>query len=268
VERFLRDVAAGKTATDVKTRKRGRAIVKGGRGTATRTVGLLSGIFSFAVEQGYRKDNPVHGVKKFPDAKNERFLSAVEMARLGDALKIALQKGENQKAIAAIRLLCFTGCRKGEIQSLKWEQVDFERKCLRLTSTKTGEKVIPIGPPVLELLASLPKYEHSSYIFPGEKEGYYVGLPKVWGRVRESAKLSDVRLHDLRHSFASVGAGAGLSLPIIGKMLGHSQAETTQRYAHLADDPLRDAADSVSSRIAASMEGHKTPDNVVKLQDG
>jgi integrase len=117
-----------------------------------------------------------------------------------------------------------------------------------------------------KLLASLPKHEQSGFVFPGNSGGYYVGLPKVWERVRENANLSDVRLHDLRHSFASVGAGVGLSLPIIGKMLGHSNAETTQRYAHLADDPLRRATDSVSKRIAESMEGGKDFGSLVSLK--
>ena len=265
INRFMRDIAAGKTAADIKTRKQGRAIVKGGKGTATRTVGLLSGIFTFAVEHGYRKDNPVHGVKRFPDARNKRYLLPIEMARLGDALQKAANNGANPNAIAAIRLLCLTGCRKGEILSLKWSDVDFERKCLHLVSTKTGDKEIQIGPPALELFASIPKHEQSDYVFPGEKGGYYVGLPKVWERIRENANLKDVRLHDLRHSFASVGAGVGLSLPIIGKMLGHSNAETTQRYAHLADDPLRQATDSVSNRIADSMEGNKDSKNLVSL---
>jgi integrase len=266
VRRFLRDVAAGKTAADVKTRKQGRAIVKGGKGTATRTVGLLSGIFAFAVEEGYLKENPVHGVKRFPDAKNKRYLHPIEMAKLGDALLAASKVGENPKAIAAIRLLCLTGCRKGEILSLKWADVDFEKGCLHLSSTKTGDKVIQIGPPALELLESLPKLEQSEFVFPGDSGGYYVGLPKVWERIRMNANLSDVRLHDLRHSFASVGAGVGLSLPIIGKMLGHSNAETTQRYAHLADDPLRRATDSVSKRIADSMESGNDLENLVSLK--
>ena len=265
INRFMRDIAAGKTAADVKTRKQGRAIVKGGKGTATRTVGLLSGIFAFAVDQGYRKDNPVHGVKRFPDAKNKRYLLPAEMAKLGDALLAASRNRENPKAIAAIRLLCLTGCRKGEILSLEWPDVDFEQECLHLSSTKTGDKVIQIGPPVLELLASLPRHEQSEFVFPGENGGYYVGLPKVWERIRKNAGLSDVRLHDLRHSFASVGAGVGLSLPIIGKMLGHSNAETTQRYAHLADDPLRQATDSVSKRIAESMVGGKDSKNLTSL---
>jgi integrase len=254
IKHFMRDIAAGKTATDIKTRKQGRAIVKGGKGTATRTVGLLSGIFSFAVEQGYRKDNPVHGVKRFPDAKNKRFLSIVEMETLGDTLRASLDNGENPKAIAIIRILCFTGCRKGEIESLKWSDVSFEGKCLELSATKTGDKKIQIGPPAIELLSSLPRQDQSIYVFPGDKGGYYVGLPKVWERVRGNANLNDVRLHDLRHSFGSIGVGAGISLPIIGKMLGHSQAETTQRYAHLADDPLRQATDTVSSQIAEAME--------------
>jgi integrase len=267
IKRFMKDIAAGKTSADVKTGKHGRAIVTGGKGTATRTVGLLSGIFSFAVDQDYLKINPVHGVQRYPDAKSKRFLSTSEMASLGDALGQSEKNGENPKAIAIIRLLCLTGCRKGEIETLKWSNIDLERKALHLTATKTGDKTIPLGPPALELLSSLSRHDQSEFVFPGDKGGHYVGLPKVWRRVRELAKLEDVRLHDLRHSFASVGVGAGLSLPIIGKMLGHSQAETTQRYAHLANDPLVQATDSVSTRIAASMTNQPETDNIVAIRD-
>ena len=254
----MADVRAGKTAADVKTKKRGRAIVEGGRGTATRTVGLLGGIFTFAMDQGYRTDNPVRGIKRTPDRKNKRYLSPEELARLGVELSKAEGGGENPHAINAIRLLVLTGCRKNKILSLKWSHVDSSMGYLRLTASKTGEKDIPIGAPALEHLASLPRYEGTEYVFPAAiGKGHYLGLPKIWYRMRERAGLRDVRLHDLRHSYASFGVAGGNSLPIIGALLGHSDAATTQRYAHLADDVKRAAADRISGRIAAAMSGEQ-----------
>ena len=278
VERFLQDVAGGKTKADVKTKKRGRAIVRGGKGTATRTVGLLGGILTFAVDRSLISQNPVRGVKRFPDRKGERFLSATELQRLGGALEIAGASGVNPAAIAAIRLLILTGCRRGEILGLRWEWVDFEHGCLRLPDSKTGAKIVPVGAPALELLAEVPRHQGSPYVFAAtvrrpqrKKDGtttdrvhrpevHLVGLPRVWRQVCELAGLNDVRLHDLRHSFASVAAARGDSLLMIGKLLGHKSASTTQRYAHLAADPVKAAADRIAETIAASM---KPPKGVV-----
>ncbi len=266
VRRFLNDVANGKTAADVKTGPHGRAIVGGGKGAATRTVGLLGGIFSFAVEEGLRSDNPVRGVKRFPDKKGERFLSLEEMARLGDALAAAEEDGRNPLAIAGIRLLMLTGCRKSEVLTLQWEHVDMERGCLRLPDSKTGEKVVPLGAPALELLDTLPRLEGNPYVLWGEKKGaHLVGLPRVWARIRARANLDGVRLHDLRHSFASVGAGAGMGLPIVGKLLGHRDPKTTARYAHVADDPAKAAADRIASTISGAMRGNAEVTEVVQF---
>jgi integrase len=280
IRRFMNAVAIGKTKANVKTGKHGRAIVEGGRGTATRTVGLLSGIFSYAVEEGYRNDNPVHGIKRYPDHKAERFLTTAELKRLGDILSAAEKAWEvcqqnlqawqsngreglkpkvpleaaNPTALAALRLLLFTGCRKSEILTLRWQDVDFERGCLRLPDSKTGAKVVPLGAPALAILNSLTHVQGNPHVLPGAKpHGHFVGLSKVWERIRKQAMLLDVRLHDLRHSFASAGAAAGDSLLMIGKLLGHHDAKTTSRYAHLADDPLKAAADRISSTIAAAM---------------
>lgn len=254
VERFLQSVAKGKTATDEKTKTHGRAIVTGGKGTATRTVGLLGGIFTFAVDRGYRDDNPVHGVKRFKDKKCERFLSEKELGKLGKALRKAEKEGENKAAIDAIRLLMLTGCRKSEILTLRWQDVDFEWSCLRLPESKTGAKIVPLGKDASDLLRELPKHEGSEYVFTSNKEGMHiVGIQKVWDRVREIAELTDVRLHDLRHSFASVGAASGDSLLMIGALLGHKDAKTTARYAHLSDNPIKQAADRIAGVIAGAM---------------
>jgi integrase len=256
VATLLRDVAAGKTAADIKTRPRGRAIVEGGRGTATRTVGLLGGIFTFAIEKGLRPDNPVRGVAKFSGRQGERFLSGEEMTRLGRALADAERQGENPTAIAGIRLLALTGCRKSEILTARWEWVDFDSGYLRLPDSKTGQKLVPLGAPAQAILAELPRVSGNPYILPGRKTGApLVGLPRVWERVRAKANLGGVRLHDLRHSFASVGAASGDSLLVIGALLGHRDAKTTQRYAHLGADPIRAAADRIATRVAAAMAG-------------
>lgn len=250
VRNFLEDVAQGKTATDEKTTKRGRSIVTGGKGTATRTLGLLGGILSYAVEQGLLETNPAHGLVRYKDEKRERFLSREEFARLGQVLALAEAEGENPSAIATIKLLLLTGCRKSEILSLKWSQIDFERALLRLSDTKTGGRVVPLGATSLEILSSLPRYEGTEYVFPASRgNGHYVGLPRVWEGIRIKAKLNDVRLHDLRHTFASVGADGGQSLYVVGKLLGHKSSETTQRYAHLSDNPLRTAISSIDSNI-------------------
>ncbi len=267
VQKFMHDVAAGKTACDIKTGLHGRAIVEGGKGTATRTVGLLGGIFSFAVDRDASPANPVRGVKRYKDHTNERFLTDRETTALGETLA-AMEKA---KAISplhagAIRLLLLTGCRKSEILSLKWDYVDFDRGYLRLPDSKTREKTIPIGAPVLQILSNIPRY--SEWVFPAASgNGYSTGLPKIWERVRDKAGLKDVRLHDLRHSFASFGAAAGDSLLVIGKILGHKDSKTTSRYAHLSDDPVKSAANRISSAISAAMQsGDGKSAEIVKLR--
>jgi integrase len=265
LERFMSDVANGKTATDIKCGNRGRAIVKGGKGTANRTMDLLASMMTYAVHAGLRPDNPARGIKKYPLKPRERYLSSKELAALGEALNAAEAEGENPYAVAAIRLLALTGCRKGEALSLRWDWVDFERVALRLPVSKTGAKSVPLGAPALELLNSLARVDGNPHVFPGAKgDGHFVGLQKVWTRIRARAGMNDLRLHDLRHSFASVGVGAGDSLYIVGKLLGHTQSRTTQRYAHLADDPLRVAAERISGQIAAAMTGEGG--KVVKLK--
>jgi integrase len=256
VEKLRDDVRAGKTATDERTRKRGRAIVTGGPGAATRALGLLGGIFAFALARGYCDHNPVKGVQRFRDGKQERFLSPAELERLGKALSAAEAEGKNPFAIAAIRLLVLTGCRKSELLNLKWSHVDQVYACLRLPASKTGAKVVPLGAAALALLESLPRLAGNPYVFPGAKAGgHLVGLPRLFEGIRRRAELSDLRLHDLRHSFASAGAAGGLSLPLIGALLGHKDPKTTQRYAHLADDPVKAAADRISATIEAAMGG-------------
>jgi integrase len=184
--------------------------------------------------------------------------------RLADALEGAERKAP-PSAIAAIRLLILTGCRLSEILSLQWEWIDFERGCVVLPDSKTGAKTVPLGAPALRSLAELPHHEGSPYVLPaGRGDGHFVGNQKPWQRIRAGAALNDVRIHDLRHSFASIAVSGGDSLYVVGKVLGHRQSLTTERYAHLKDDPLRGVANRASERIAAIMLSSKGT-NIVPL---
>lgn len=257
IKRFLQDIAIGKTSVNEKTGLRGRAIVKGGKGTATRTVGLLGGIFSYAFDCGLIESNPVRGVKRFADKKGHRYLSQKELVVLGQALADGEEQGLNPQALAILKLLVFTGARKGEIETLRWDAVDFEGGYLRLADSKTGQKAFPLNAGALEILSKITRLAGSPYVFPAHRsDGHYEGTPKVWRIIRSMAGLDDVRLHDLRHSFASIAVSGGASLPIIGALLGHTDSATTQRYAHLHDDPLKATSEAVGKRIAASFEGH------------
>lgn len=255
VSRFVQAVATGATSKDVKTGPRGRSIVRGGKGVANRSLGMLGAIFEFAIEQGLIITNPARGVRKFKEGRPARFLSSAEMVRLGDALRAAEAEGVNSFALAAIRLLLLTGCRRNEILELKWEHVDFENGFFRLGDSKTGAKVVPVGAPVLSLLSKIPRAVGNPYVIRGEKVGnHFVGIQKVWMGVRTAAGMEDVRLHDLRHSFASVSARSGESLLVIGRVLGHKTSAATSRYAHLSDNPVKLAAESASARVESLLQ--------------
>jgi integrase len=226
---------------------------------ANRCRALLSHLFRIAEVWGERPpgSNPCRDIEKYRERKRERFLSADELVMLGDALEVA-QGREPPSAIAAIRLLILTGCRLSEILSLRWEWIDFERCCLLLPDSKTGGKTVPLGAPALRLLADLPRHENSRYVLPADRGvGHFVGIQKPWQRVRTTAGLDDVRIHDLRHSFASIAVSGGDSLYLVAKVLGHRQSRTTERYAHLKDDPVWAVADRTSGKIAAIMENRR-----------
>ena len=231
--------------------------MKGRPGAANRTLALLSKMMNLAEKWGLRPDgsNPCRHVERYPERKMERFLSGEELGRLGAVLAEAARTAtELPSVIAAIRLLMFTGARLGEILNLEWKHVDFEQSCLRLTESKTGAKVIHLNAPALEILDGIDRNSSPWVIAGRESIKPLVNLRKPWHRIRAKAGLEGVRLHDLRHSFASIGAAGGLSLPMIGALLGHTQAATTLRYAHLAADPLKQATDMIGRRIAAAME--------------
>lgn len=243
---------------------------------ANRTVALVSKMMNLAEVWGWRPDgsNPCRHVARYKENKRERYLSERELARLGEALR-EQDKSEYWAALFAIRLLLLTGARLGEILSLRWEYVDFERCLLQLPDSKTGAKVIVLGPPAIKLLSEAQRRKGGPWVCPGERgPEHIVDLNGPWRRLKakvnemqdkeeeagalekkDRVDLSTLRIHELRHSFASVGAAGGLSLPTIGALLGHTQPATTARYAHLANDPLRQAAASVAGHIAAVLEG-------------
>jgi integrase len=222
---------------------------------ANRCLEIISKMFNLAEMSGLRPDgtNPRKHIKKYPEEKRERFLSAAELRRVGEVLREMEQEGvELASAIAAVRLLTLTGCRLGEIMRLKWEYVDFPGRVLRLPDSKTGAKVVHLGQPAIEVLKAIERIEDNPWVITGTLQGAPLyDLQPFWQRVRARAGLKDVRIHDLRHTFASTAVAAGQGLPIIGKLLGHTQVQTTARYAHLAADPVRMAADQVSGEIAA-----------------
>ena len=228
---------------------------------ANRVLALLSKIFSFAaddLEWISRGDHPVKGVRRFEEKKRKRYLSQAELTRLGEALAKAeggeLERSVSKYAVALIRLLVMTGARHGEILKLRWDELNFERGCIELSESKTGAKEIYLPPAALQVLSDLPRQDRNPFVIVGRRRGtHLVNVKDAWGAIRRDAGLDDVRLHDLRHSFASVGARAGMSLPVIGALLGHRETATTARYAHLSDDPLRAAADSIGQEIFEAM---------------
>jgi integrase len=254
---------------------------------ANRVLARIGALYSWAAKAGYVAEgyNPARGIEKYREQARERFLTSEELARLGDALRLGETEGlpwrgkygskhtvkeENRRtvldpfAVAGIRLLILTGARLREILDAKWEHVDFERGILFLPDSKTGRKPLYLNAPALEVLSGLPRIEGNPHIIAGLRDGApRADLKKPWAAVTKAAGLDGLRIHDLRHSFASVGAGASLGLPIIGKLLGHTQAATTHRYAHLDADPMRRAAETIGATIAAAMGGASS--NVVPL---
>jgi integrase len=222
---------------------------------ANRSLEIISKMFNLAEMWGLRPDgsNPRKHIKKYREEKRERFLSPAELRRVGEVLREMEVEGiELLSSIAAARLLMLTGCRLGEIMTLQWEHVDIAGKALRLPDSKTGAKVVHLGRPAVEVLEKIERVKANPWVIVGTKPGARLtDLQPFWQRVRARAGLKDVRIHDLRHTFASTAVASGQGLPMIGKLLGHSQVQTTARYAHLAADPVKSAADQVSMSIAS-----------------
>ncbi len=261
---------------------------------ANRLLAMLGAFFTYASKQDVRAphDNPAHGVEFYPERARERFLTPQEFRRLGDALSRAEKEGlppaPNQRrkpaskqtakhrpkaadqpipanpfGVAAIRLLALTGCRESEILSLTWDAVDFERGHLRFSDTKTGKSTRPLSKAAAAVLDALPRIDGNRFVLPGAKSGEHLKeIKRLWYAVRHAAKLDGVRLHDLRHSYASVPASSGESMLVLKTLLGHKRVATTERYAHLGDDPVKRAADRAASSIATWLEG---PDSVAAV---
>ena len=220
---------------------------------ANHAVNRLSAMLGMAETWGLVPEgsNPCPRVARYKARRRERFLTQAEFSRLGRVLSEAEARGEvSSHAAAALRLLMLTGCRKNEILRLRWDEVDLERRELRLRDSKTGPRTVPLSPPAARVLANRPRVEGSPWVFPGGVAGRHLTtIVGPWNKVRARAGLEDVRLHDLRHSYASRALALGESLPVIGKLLGHTEVQTTARYSHLAEESVMASA----ARIAASI---------------
>lgn len=256
VEGLMRAVTEGKTAARIKTdKKRGLANVRGGRGTANRVIGLLGGIFTYAVRTGLRQDNPVRGVTRPADRKRERRLSLAEYAAFGRALTVASERGIWPPAVACAQFLGMTGWRLGEALSLRWEFLDLSRQTAILPDSKTGRSLRPLASNVCASLAKMPRVTESGLVFPGSRgDGAMGGFRTLWQRIMALEDIStDITPHVLRHSFASLAADLGHSELVIGPLLGHAGATVTSRYVHSAEEVLIAAADAVAGRTAELM---------------
>ncbi len=222
---------------------------------ANRVVATLSKMFNLAVRWRWRADNPAKGIERNPEEKRRRYLSGDELARLIEALA----EHEDQQAANIIRLLLLTGARRGEVQAAKWADIDLETgiwiKPGATTKQKTEHRV-PLSAPARQLLGDIRSQANADaeFVFPGRFSGHRVNVKNDWAKLCAAAEINDARMHDLRHTYASVLASSGLSLPIIGALLGHTQPQTTARYAHLFDDPLRAATERVGAIVMPSKD--------------
>jgi integrase len=267
IERFMHAVAEGETAARIKTGLHGLARVRGGKGTATRTVGLLGAIFAYAVRHRMRSENPVHGVMRFADGRRERRLTDNEYAALGAALRQGEAEGIWPAAIAAARFLALTGWRSGEALALRWSELDLARRTARLADTKTGLSIRPLSHAACDVLSNLPRMA-GELVFPATRggAGRLMHFKKFWPRIAKLGELSaDVTPHVLRHSFASLAGDLGHSEPAIAALVGHKGNTVTSRYIHAADAVLLAAADAVANRTAELMGEGKPEADVVPL---
>jgi integrase len=226
--------------------------------SANHAVAVLSKIMSWCELEGWRvtNSNPCRGIQPYRSTNRERFLQSAELSRLGKVLDDAEALGsENPYVLAAIRLLIYTGMRLNEALSLKWENIDAERRMIFLPDSKTGAKPVYLSQQALGVLQKLHRFEKNPHVFVGGRVGeHLVNLQKPWDRLRKLAKLEGVRLHDLRHTYASVAGANGASLPMIGGILGHKDSKTTSRYTHLATGLLQNVNDAASQVIADALK--------------
>ncbi|MEZ5960551.1 MAG: site-specific integrase [Hyphomonadaceae bacterium] len=255
IERAQRAIADGETAADVRTGPRGRAIITGGRAAARSSIATFSACLAWAAARGKIASNPAIGVRKIAGVKRERFLSDTEAARLMATLETLQARGRITPTFAdVVRVLLLTGARRSEITNLTWDELDLERGLIRLRQlrAKNGDKVIVLNPAARAIIEARPRTGRFVFASTTNSTKAIVNVAKWWDRVRSAAGLPGLRLHDLRHSFASFAAADGASLPMIAKALGHAHTATTARYAHLADADAQRVADGVGRRLAAA----------------
>lgn len=233
--------------------------MRGTPGAANRVLSLLSKMCALAEQWGLREpgSNPVKGIQRYPEGKRERHLAPAELERLGDVLRqVELERTESPSSVALVRLLLLTGARLGEVLGLRWDRIDWQGGSVRLADSKTGPKTLYLSDAAVVVLAGLVRPDGNPWCLPGRVHGKALVNPqKPWRRMRAAAGLDDVRLHDLRHTYAAVAARGGLSLPMIGALLGHREAQTTQRYAHLVGNPVKQAAEQVGEAIRVALGG-------------
>jgi integrase len=225
---------------------------------ANRVLALLSRMFSLAIRWGMRADNPVKGVERNQEHKRHRYLTGAELARL----TAALDELRDQGAANAVRLLLLTGARRGELLAAHWTDIDLDADVWTKPGATTKQKTlhrVPLSNAACQLLAAMKQQADSEWLFPARFAPHRLDLDDAWGLLRKTAGIPDVRLHDLRHTYASVLASSGLSLPIIGQLLGHTTAQTTLRYSHLLDDPLRAATERASAVITGTDSAEVVP---------
>ena len=266
IEKFRDGVADGATKLTIKTGKHGLARVTGGQGAASRTLGLLGAIFTFAQKRGLRSDNPCRGVERFADGQRERRLSNQEYEALGLALT-SMPKTIWPMAVAATKFLTVTGWRRDEVITLTWSDVDLVTRTSRLPDTKSGRSMRPLSKAACQILSGLPKTK-AALVFPSSKDAGkpMTGFHKTWLRIAAKAGLpADVTPHILRHSFASNAADLGYSELTIAALIGHRKGSVTSKYAHHADAVLLKAADSVADQICGLMKKEPMQSNVLSF---
>jgi integrase len=281
VERFMHAVAEGKTALRAKTgRKHGLSNVRGGKGAASRTVGRLGALFSYAKKKGIRPDNPVTGTLRFADGKRERRLSDEDYAALGKGLAALAASPHPRKdgkpakarlwpdAIAATRFLALTGWRSGEALGLRWGEVDLATRTARLADTKTGASTRALSHAACDVLRRIGRGRPDGLVFrPSRGEGRMSGFPGFFARIAKAGGLGpDVTPHVLRHSYASLANDLGYTEATVGMLVGHRGHGTTRGYIHGADAVLLAAADAVADAIAERMGEPYRAGSVVPLR--
>lgn len=257
VVRFIRDVASGKTAKAGRIGKNGaRVAVTGGTGTAARTGGFLGGILTYAVNEGIIPTNPAQGVKLPADGVRTRRLVAEEYRAIGKALALSAELLDTPQALTGIWLVALTGCRLGEIENLRWSEIDEDNSCLRLTDSKSGPSVRPVGPEVFEVLRSAIRVPGNPFVLPSPwRPHQFKGMPLAFNRVMKRAKIEGVTPHTMRHSYASVAGDLGMAESTIAALIGHKGGTVTSRYIHRLDSVLVAAAAKVSGEIYCQMTG-------------